>query len=152
MTALGINCSTTFIFLAVVQDGVVQDGHPERLAPPQTAEADQRLWATLEDLDRTLRSVRPDVAGLLLPEQTSKQTHSTHAPRIAMETVVRLAAVKREVRLDQLSRPTVRSLLGLPRRGPLEEQVRSVFPGSCGRYWRAGRGLAALAARAMEIR
>lgn len=148
MRALGLHCTSQYAFLALVESGRVQDGLTERLAMSQQHEADQRLWATLDDFSRCLDEADPAAMGLLLPETTSRQTHEQATPRIVLETLARLAAAQRGVPLERLHRRTVRSRLGLPSSGPLKEHVATVFPEPCGRHWAEGRGLAALAAKA----
>jgi hypothetical protein len=56
----------------------------------------------------------------------------------------------RELPLDRLSRPTVRSRLGLPARGKFETVVREAVE-EVGPYWAAGRAAAAAAALALPI-
>jgi hypothetical protein len=84
---------------------------------------------------------------LLLPEQSRfKRTYSEIAPRVALETLVRLAAVRAGVDIEVLPRTTVRSRLKLPRSGDLASHVPTKVPVAVGRYWTAGRDIASLAA------
>ena len=73
------------------------------------------------------------------------------APRAALETLVRLAAVRAGIPIEVLPRPTVRARLGLPRSGDLGSHVEARIPEPVGRYWNAGRNVAGLAALAGEV-
>jgi hypothetical protein len=67
---------------------------------------------------------------------------------VALETLVRVAAVQEGIPIEVLARPTVRSRLGIPRAGELASHVATVVAEPVGRYWTAGRDVAALAALA----
>jgi hypothetical protein len=64
-----------------------------------------------------------------------------------METLFRLAAVRARISIEALNRETVRSRLKLV--GKLELHIDRLV-GPVGKYWRQGRGEAALAALAAE--
>ena len=94
------------------------------------------------------------VVVLLPPEQSPrfKFTYAQLAPRVALETVIRLACVRAKIPVDVIPRPTVRSQLGLPLSGELASHVSVRISEGSGPYWSAGRNIAALAALAGEGR
>lgn len=146
---LGAACSTGEVNLAVVADGHVLDGFPERLRPAQGIELGERLLEFIEDVARVLAQVKPDRIALLLPEMQQRGTTSYQrvAPRVTLETLLRVAAARDEYPLSLVPRPTVRAALSLPKKGVLDDHLDAAGT-PVGRYWRDGRGLAALAALA----
>jgi hypothetical protein len=106
--------------------------------------------SVLEELCRVIGEVKADRVTLLKPEHhpRSKRTHSEFVPRIALETLVRVAAVQTETPVELLSRPTTRTRLGLPVKGKLAEHVSLRIPEKIGKNWSEERQLAALAALA----
>jgi hypothetical protein len=107
------------------------------------------LLATLTDIDRAIAELRPDVVAILKPESRGKRTYGEWAPRVALETLIRISAVKAEIPVEVLARPTVRSRLGIPQSKELSSHVSSVVA-AAGHYWGAGRDVAALAALAAD--
>jgi hypothetical protein len=138
--------------LAAVDDGKVVETPVNRIDVGAVHEASEELRSTLEEIGRALAQIRPRLVVLLLPEPSNrfKYTHGQIAPRIALETLVRLAAVHADVPFDVIARPTVRSRLGLPLSGDLASHVAERFPDPVAPYWGAGRDVAALAALAGE--
>lgn len=150
MRALGISCTPNEVLLSMCVDGELVDDEPQKLAPPANLEAGPALWESIDEVARALKALGPDRVGLLLPEANYKATHGKLAPRIVLETLVRLAAAKLGIPTQLLSRPTVRSALGLPRKKGLFHHVDAVFDEPVGQYWTSGRGEAALAAKTLE--
>lgn len=159
---LGVACTSSATYLANCLDGVVLEVPPYRLIPPIGIEAGADLWAFMDSVTDALAKIRPDLVVLLLPEEQGPggrkgrppgagPTHRSLTPRIAMETVVKMAVAKERIPCDVLARATVRSRLGLPLKGNLDLSVDRGDPPRGGPYWGDGRGLAALAARAGEI-
>jgi hypothetical protein len=91
---------------------------------------------------------------LLRPEsgRMTKRTHSEYVPRIALETLVRLAAAETGRPIELLARPTLRSRLKLPNEGKLVTHASLRIPQKVGINWSEERQLAALAALAGEAR
>jgi hypothetical protein len=149
MRVLGAACSTEAVNLAVAVNGEVVDGLPERLRPAHGVELGERLLEFIEDVARALAQVRPDRVALLLPEAHRRGTTSYQrvAPRVTLETLLRVAAARERYPLSLVARPTVRAALGLPKKGALDDHLGAAGT-PVGRYWRDGRGLAALAALA----
>jgi hypothetical protein len=150
VNVLGVNCSTNCAFLAVVEDGELVDGYVEYVDAPALAESSEQLASVLEDLARVIKEVNATKVVLLKPEggPTSKRTHAAFVPRIALETLVRLAAVHTNTQIELLPRPTLRRRLALSAKGRLAEHVQSRIPVRVGQNWSDGRQLAALAALA----
>ena len=152
MIALGVNCNTHCAFFAVAVDGELRDGHVEYIDAPNLAESSEELKSVLDELSRVINEVNADKVVLLKPEggPTPKKTHATFVPRIALETLVRLAAVETDTEIEVLARPTVRSRLELPTKGPLAKHVSLRIPGKVGKKWSEERQLASLAALAAD--
>jgi hypothetical protein len=70
--------------------------------------------------------------------------------RVVLETLVRLAAVKAGMPVEMTHPKTIRARLGCGVEGRLEDHLNEVLPDEVGHYWRAGRGLAAMAALALQ--
>jgi hypothetical protein len=152
VNVLGVNCSTHCAFLAVAVDGKLADGHVEYIDAPTLDESSHELASVLDELGRAMNEVKADKVVLLKPEggPTPKKTHGAFVPRIALETLVRLAAVQQQIEAEVLARPTVRKRLKLPTAGKLAEHVPLRLPEKVGKNWSAERQLAALAALAGE--
>ncbi len=150
MRVLGINCTSRAIFFAIDDDSQIVDGLTERLQPPTGLEAGEALLELVESVRRVVREVRADRLALLLPEETWTASYSEHLDRAKLDILIRLAAAQERVLIEVLARPTLRARLELPRSGTLDSHVARVYA-PVGRYWSAGRGLAALAAKAGEL-
>ena len=152
VTVLGVNCSTDCAYLAVDDDGRLRGDVVELVPAPALGESSDQLLAVLAELERVLAEVAADKVVLLKPEsgRLTKRTHSEHVPRIALETLVRLAAAETGRSIELLARPTLRSRLELPSEGKLVEHVGSRIPEKIGSNWSEERQLAALAALAGE--
>jgi hypothetical protein len=153
VNVLGVNCSQRYAFLAVAVDGELEEGHVEYIDAPTLAESSEELASILDELGRAIQEVRADKVVLLKPEggPTPKRTHAEFVSRIALETLVRLAAVQTQTEIEVLARPTVRTRLKLPAKGRLADHVSSRIPVKVGKNWSEQRQLAALAALAGEV-
>ncbi len=129
---LGFNCGSREAYLAADDDGEIVDGLTERLQPPVGLEAGEALTEFIDSVRRVLREVKPDRIEILLPE-TWSAAYRQHLDRATLE---------------MLAHATARARLRLPRTGRLDSHVISAAGAAVGRYWAAGRGLAALAAKA----
>ncbi len=149
---LGVTCSNQSALLAAVDNGRVVETTVCRIDVGAIHEASEELRSTLEEIGRALAQIRPTLVVLLLPEPSKrfKYTHGQIAPRVALETLVRLAAVHADISIDVMARRQVRSRLGLPFSGDLASHVAERFPTPRAPYWNAGRDVAALAALAGE--
>jgi len=140
-----------YAFLAVAEDGALVVNEPQRVGHAVSTDEDNALWQTLGTFADLLDEIRPDRIALLLPGTgtNARQTHGALAPRVELETLLRMAAARSNRPVERLSHAGVRSRLGLSRSGPFEVVVRARIP-RVGDYWTAGRlfaSAAALAAR-----
>jgi hypothetical protein len=128
------------------------DAPVHRIEVAALSEASVELEATLDEVGRALSQIGPDLIVLVLPEQSPrfKYTYNQIAPRVTLETLIRLAAVRADIPIEVMSRATVRSKLSLPRKGDLASDVPACVARPTGPYWNAGRNVAALAALAGE--
>jgi hypothetical protein len=148
---LGVTCSNRSALFSVVDSGKVIDSPVDRIEVASLHEASEELQATLEEIGRAVAQIRPQRVVLLLPEQSRfKVTYGQVAPRVALETLVRLACVRAGIPVEVLPRASVRSRLGLPRSGDLSSHVPGTIARS-GPYWGQGRDVAALAALSGEV-
>jgi hypothetical protein len=148
---LGVQCTAKAAFLSVAEDGALIDRGPARLEPTESADEDRALWETLSSFGTVLDEIAPDHIRLLRPGtgDRAKQTHAALAPRVELETLLRMAAAKRDLPVERIARATVRTRLGVPLKGDFEPAVRPVVPEQ-GPYWTAGRLAASAAALAGE--
>jgi hypothetical protein len=146
--ALGVNCKMDQVLLAVARDGEIVDGLTEKLPAPALLEQTERLQAMLDDLAIVLAEVKPDAVRILMPEQTYDDLYGRIAPRVTLETLVRLACDRAEVPVEMLYRSSARARLGMPRGGKFAAHIPSTVGAPVGKYWNAGRNLAAAAALA----
>jgi hypothetical protein len=149
---LGVDTSPTEALLALVQGGQVLP-EPERLLWP-AGEATERLIPLLRSIENLLAEHEIDEVAILLPQRTRRVTQGYFgvADRLVLETMIRLGAASKGRSVTLIERATVRARLGCPLSGGLEDYLEKVIPQPVGRYWRAGRGLAAMAALAAEGR
>jgi len=145
--ALGVACKKEEIFLALAEDGELVVHAHEKLKAPALLEETERLEGTLSDLGRALRELRPDIVRILRPEQTYEDSYARIAPRATLETLVRLACLDAKVPVELLHRNSARARLGLDGKGKFEANLAKTVK-SVGKYWNAGRNLAAAAALA----
>jgi hypothetical protein len=147
--SVGVTCTPRLAYLTSAIDGAIADTPVERVEVAAQYESSEELLSTLDEIKRALGQLRPDSIVLLMSEQgRHKRTYQELAPRVALETLVRVAAVQDGIPIEVLARPTVRSRLGIPRAGELASHVATVVTEPIGRYWAAGRDVAALAALA----
>jgi hypothetical protein len=145
---LGVDADPNMAYLALLDDGRLL-ATPDRLRWPEGEES-ERLGSLFEDSRALLREHAIGRVVILLPQRTGRPGAGYYGVmhRIAMETIIRLASVNLEIPVLQIERAKVRSRLGCAREGVLEDYLDHVIPVSVGKYWKAGRGLAAMAALA----
>ncbi|HJU36341.1 MAG TPA: hypothetical protein VJ716_02855 [Gaiellaceae bacterium] len=144
--ALGIWAKKQEIYLAVAEDGEVSDADPQRIEAPSIMETNERLGGFITSVRHALNELSPDEVRILQPEQTYSASYSEFAPRVALETAVRLVCEERGIPVEVLHRSTARSRLGFDRRGSLDSHIAGLAV--VGKYWNAGRKYAAVAALA----
>ncbi len=150
-TTVGVNCNSEHAFVAVAVDGRIVDRAPERLELPAMEES-ERLDVFIEDVARELKALGPDRISVLKHDHMKGQPVKVAAleSRVVLETLVRLAAVKAGIPVEMTHRRTVRARLDCGFDGSLEDHLDQVIPTAVGQYWRAGRGLAAMAALGLQ--
>jgi hypothetical protein len=146
MRALGVWCKKEEVMFAVATDGELLEDEHQRLQVPTAMEASEALRGVQDDIGRVIAEVAPAVVRILQPEQTYEGSYASLAPRATLETLVRLAAVQAEIPVEMLHRGTARARVGIGRSGKLEDHIPEVIAHPVGRYWAAGRRLAAIAA------
>jgi len=146
MRVLGVWCKKEEIMLAVAEDGEVVPHSREKMKGSGLLEANDRLEAVRRDVVRVLEEVNPDEVRILMPEQRYEASYPQMAPRVALETVVRLACSGAGISVEMLNRASARSRVGVSKTGRLEDHIREVVSEPVGKYWNAGRNLAAIAA------
>lgn len=150
MRIVGFSCTPRQAYVAVANNDTIEESSVERLEVAAQHEASEELLATRDDARRLIQELKASKLVLLQPEehQPRKPGYQELMPRIALETVIRLAGVENGVAVELLPRPTVRSRLGLPKSRSLDSHTEKVIEEPVGRYWNEGRCLAALAALA----
>jgi hypothetical protein len=143
---LGVACDNQSAYLTVADDGCVVDVRPERVTMGSAGDDGQRVTAFLMDVERALLQLGVGAIVIVPPEMTYEARYERVSPRIQMETLVILAAARSGIPAAIVPRATLRSRLGLPRKGRFEDFVSQLVPNPVGRYWTSGRGLAALGA------
>lgn len=147
MTTLGVACTSSTAWLAVAEGDVVR-GVPDRIDLRAGLSAAEQLPAFLDDAGRAVRDGGPDRVVVLQAGQYDAG-HGAWTDRIAMETLVRLACVQAGVPCSYVSRQYVKGAFKLRGKGGLDVLGKDALM-PAGKYWNAGRMLAALAAAAAE--
>ena len=147
MATLGVHCSSPTAFLAAADGDTVRPG-PDRIDLRSGLSSEDQLPAFVDDVRRAVRDSAPARVVVLQAGQY-EAGHSAWTNRIAMETLIRLVCVQDGVSCIYVSRQYVKGAFGLKGKGALDvlgkEELEPV-----GKYWNAGRMLAALAAAAAE--
>lgn len=150
MKVVGVTCSANTALLAGVVDGRVVRLPVEKIEVAHQYEASSELEETQEEIGRVYAQIEPELVVVLKPEPTARWGYDAIAPRVALETLLRLAAVEARIAIELIARATVRARLGLPMTGKLASHVAARVPEPVGPYWSVGRDIAALAALAGE--
>ena len=151
MRIVGVHCSGGTAYFGLLDNDQLIEAPPVRLHLP-AGESSERLHTFTQDLARSLRDAQVEGVALLRAEGQAPGrpvNAAGLARRTVIETLVRLAGVDAGLPVHVIERVTVRARLGLERTGRLDALVDAALPGMHGRYWAEGRGLAALAARAI---
>jgi len=148
MRILGASATGSTLWLAVVEDGELVDSSPYRLEARDGLERGQQLVALLDDCKRVLVDLAPASVVVLEPEATGTFTFRQSRDRVTTEVLLCLAAAEADIPCSYVSRPTVKSRLGLGSAGKLVEKVSAVLPVPFNPHWKGKRDLAALVAMA----
>lgn len=138
--------------MAAIKDGDLIEAELERLQLP-ALEQSKRLAIFVEDTARELKALNASGLAVLKAEQTppgANRNISHVYDRAVLETLIRLSGITAGLPVELISRRTARSRLKLPIDGKLDDYLDKVFPTTSGKYWKAGRALAAVAALALE--
>ena len=152
MTSIGITCNPSTAWIAVARDGQIQDCDPKHLELPE-AESSEALSAFLEEATAAFAALKPGRIAVLRAEgfRRGKPNLNQVTTRAALETLIRVAAVRAGAAVEYLDRATARARLDV-KGGGLEDHLDDVIPVEVGGYWRRDRrGLAAMAAVAAEL-
>jgi hypothetical protein len=144
--SLGVWAKKQEVYLAVAEDGDVLDVDPQRIEAPSIMDANERLGGFLTSFRHALNDLAAGEVRILQPEQTYQAAYSEFAPKIALETAVRLVCDESGIPVEVLHRATARSRLHFGRSGSLDSHIENLP--SVGKYWNAGRKYAAVAALA----
>ncbi len=117
---LGVWAKKQEVYLAFADDGVPRDEEPQRIEAPSIMEASERLGGFLTSFRHALDDVAPEAVRILQPEQIYQASYSEFAPKLALETAVRLVGDERHVPVEVLHRAQARPLLGFSPKGPLD--------------------------------
>jgi hypothetical protein len=139
---LGVACKKQEIYLALVEDGEVVAANPQRLEVAAVHEQTARLKEFMHDFGRVLAEIEPDAVHIIQPETNYEATYSALAPKAALETLIRLACLDADVKVELIHRAAVRSALG---GGKLDELIEAKIE-PVGKYWNVGRKYAAAVA------
>src|SRR5262249_19214841 len=121
--ALGIWAKKGEIYLAVAEDGQIVEMDPQRIQAPAVMEASERLSGFLVSLRHALGDLPPERARILQPESNPPSPYGNLAPKIALETAVRVVCDETHVPVEVLHRAPARSRLGLERNGTLDRRI-----------------------------
>ena len=146
---LGVAPTKNFVYLALLEDGVVVSRAPLRMPAPNPAAGQSATLGFVGQFANALANLRPENIGLLLPQAIYKATYDTLAPRAAAEALIAVAAEQARIPLQRLRPQNLRPRLGLGK-GPLKELLSNVEVGPPGKYWNEGRRDAALVALAVK--
>ncbi len=144
MRVLGVHGTSQELYLAVADGGLIVAGMPERFTIPDGLALSPDLVSLRDEVRRRLREMSVDYVVVLAAESQRQAAHTSWAPRIAAETIVRMATAPSDIASEMISRQKVRSLLQLPAKGKLDDHASTIVPDAVGAYWAAGRSVAAL--------
>lgn len=147
MRILGVNAAGSHLYFAVVEDGAIVDSEPYSITFAAAALDQQRLVVLHDDMKRVLEIANADSIRVLDAEAGYQDTQKGWRDRMALESVLELAAAERGTQFFRATRSSVRTAFGLPKVGKLGSYV-SGLTDPAGRYWAGKRDLAALAALA----
>jgi hypothetical protein len=84
---MGVNCDSSAIYVAVVENGTVLEGHADRIQVPTGLPSEGRLVAVFDDAGRVIVEIKPGRIALLRPEghllRDARAIHAACDPRSA---------------------------------------------------------------------
>jgi hypothetical protein len=151
MTLLGINCSGSTAYFATVGDGIVLDDELERLTLAPSLPRHQGIRELVDALRAHLRRLSPQTIGLFAANYQPR-SYAQAAGRASIEAYIDVAAAQENLPVDHLHLPTIKRIVGHGSQGSAEDVALTICPTATGRYWAAGRNVAALVAMALWSR
>jgi hypothetical protein len=143
---LGVNGAGDVLYLAAADDGTLVDVEPYTFVEPAGLAAAERYKALRALAEKVVRSSGVERVRILDPELSYQAPVVSVQARIALETLLMLGATDAGVDCARLSRTSLRTVLGLPKKGQIVDMVGDVT-GKVGPHWGPRkRDLAALAA------
>jgi hypothetical protein len=150
-TVLGVNVVGAVAYCAVVQSGVVQESEPFKVTAPAGLSVSAGLSDLADDVERLLRERGVNRVVVVAAENSYKDTYAALTTRIGVETSILIGAARAGVPADRLSRPDIRSKLGIPKSGQLSGHSATALP-EPGKLWTNQRDVAAMGAVAVGRR
>jgi hypothetical protein len=148
MAILGVFCSSTHAFLALVTErGVVDPSFAARRQLSPSLPAGRAMLEFVDHLAGELNRCTPSGIAIYRPARLQRPYGET-SRRAALETLVTMAGAHAGLEAEIMPDVRIRSRLGLPRSGTIGTHVIRIFPSPTNPYWSAGRGVAALTAAA----
>ena len=149
MRFLGVNAAGGKLWLCLVDDHGAAETEPAWLELRDGPHAGYAIAAFRDECVHVLTALAPDRVVILDMEPGGRVPKVADLrTRFTAETLLASCAVDAGVTCVRLARATLRSRLGLPRKGGVADHVTSVFDTPVGKHWTKKRDLAALAARA----
>jgi hypothetical protein len=147
---LGVSCRSREVHLALAVDGHLELREPQRLEVPTLFEQTEGLLSFIEDARQVLRAFKPDLLRVVRPAPNVQESYPRLGPKVALETLVRVAAAYEEIPTELAYPTAVRAALGAPRTGTFDAAIDAVLEQPVGKYWNTGRKRAAAAALVPE--
>ncbi|MDQ0727474.1 hypothetical protein [Microbacterium sp. W4I20] len=147
MAILGVNGTTSCLWLAVVSDvGDVLDA-PHNFALASNTPLDEQIALAVDDATRLFDRFSVD-AVVILDAETGRRnapSYSQLVPRISLEAAMMYAAHKHGITAARIPRARVRSVMDLAKNGKLSDLAATVLDAHAP-HWTGKRDLAALVA------
>jgi hypothetical protein len=152
LRVLGVNAVSGKLWLCLVDDHGVTETEPFLLELRDGPQAGYAIAAFRNESVHALTALRPDRVVLLDMEPGGQIPKVADVrARFTAEALLASCALDAGVACVRLARPTLRTRLGLPRKGGLADHVSSIFDTPVGKHWRRKRDLAALTAQAEVV-
>lgn len=147
MAVLGINVAGAIAYCAIVEAGIVDEAEPHKLDSPSGLSVSEGLDALANDVERLVAERAITRIVVVGSENNYTDTYAALTLRIGIETAILIAGARAGIPAERISRPDVRSRLGIPKSGKLADHSGAVLPKS-GKIWKNKRDIAAMGALA----
>ncbi|ART74156.1 hypothetical protein BTO20_36290 [Mycobacterium dioxanotrophicus] len=142
---MGINVAGAVAYCAILDGDAIEESEPFKLMVPPGMAGSEGLSELANAVELLIRERAITRIVIVSPENNYSDTYAALVPRIAIETAILIAGARAQVPTARLSRPDVRSKLGLPQSGQLSTHSALVLP-VVGKHWSKKRDIAALGA------